>query len=344
MLTSIRHVLRTPTTSMQAIRLALQPPTGTPYSETNPAPSTAIILTRIPKPTSPAQGQLIVKIHATSVIRDSLTWSALYHPSSPAQMGNDFAGVVAETHAEERDFAVGDEVYGMTHAERGGTWVEYAVVRSAEASRKPQCLKWEEAGSLPLSALTADQALFVHARLLASSSPKRVLVTGASGGVGSLVVAYAALAGHFTIAAGRSRQKVIESLGSKAAQVFVEYDDLEQYADSVDVLIDTVGGEALKACWNVVKHDGIVISVDSASYDFAEEHRRLGLTRGKESVETIFFVVEPSRESMNRISRAVESRGIKGRVSKVMSLAEAREAYEVVQTGVGGPGRVVLMC
>lgn len=343
MLISTRNAPRTPTATMQAVRLALQSATGIPYSDTNPAPSSAIQIARVPKPTAPARGQLVVKIHSTSVIRDSLTWSGLYQTPAPAHMGNDFAGVVSETHPDEREFEIGDEVYGMTHADRGATWAEYAMVTSSEASRKPRRLDWAEAGSLPLSALTADQALFVHAGLL-SSSPKRVLVTGASGGVGSLLVAYAASAGHFTIAAGRTRQKLVESLGPERAQDIIDYGGLRDYRDSVDVVIDTVGGQALKACWDVVKDGGIVISVDSASYDFAGEHRRLGLTKGKERVEAVFFVVEPSRESMERISRAVQSRNIKGRVAKAMGLMKAREAYDLSQAGAGGPGRIVLMC
>jgi NADPH:quinone reductase-like Zn-dependent oxidoreductase len=328
--------------TMKAIRIHSTTQNGQPYTSSNPAPSSAIQLidTVIPKPSQPSQ--LVIKMKATTVIRDNLTWPELYaYP--PAHLGNDFAGIVTEVHPNEHEFKPGGEVYGMTHGDRGGTWAEYAVVTTEEANLKPQGLSWAEAAALPLSALTADQALFVHAGLAVDAQqPKRVLVTGAAGGVGMFVVAFAAAAGHHVVGAASSNTRNEEFVRSMGAAEVVEYGHLEPL-ENFDVVIDTVGGEVLVSCWKAVRDDGYLISVDSASWNFAEEHKKNGIYAGKEGVQANFLIVEPSKDSMMRISAAVETKGIKGLVAKTMPFEQAREAYELSSTRGYGRGKIVLV-
>lgn len=258
-------------------------------------------------------------------------------------MGNDFAGIITQVHPSERDFKPGDEVYGMTHAHRGGTWAEYAVVTTEEANLKPQSLSWAEAAALPLSALTADQALFVHAGLdVNAQQAKRVLVTGAAGGVGMFVVAFAAAAGYYVVGATSSNSRNEEFVRSMGAVEVVEHGQLASQ-DKFNVVIDTVGDEVLASCWKTVRDDGYLISVDSASWNFVEEHKKSSLSAGIESVKAKFFIVEPSRDSMKRISAAVETEGIEGLVAKMMLFEQAREAYELSATRGYGRGKIVLV-
>lgn len=327
---------------MKAVRIQYTQPSGAHYTAATPAPTSAIHITAIAKPHSPQPGHVIIQTKATTVIRDSLTWPELY-ANPPAHMGNDFAGIVTEVHPSEREFKPGDEVYGMAHADRGGTWAEYAVVTTEEANLKPQCLSWAEAAALPLSALTADQALFVHAGLSVDApQPKRVLVTGAVGGVGMFVVAFAASAGHHVVAATSSNARNEEFVKSMGHAEVVEYGQLESQGE-FDVVIDTVGGDVLASCWKLVRDDAHLISVDSASWNFVEEHKTKGLPSGKEGVQVKFFIVEPSRDSMKRISAAVEAQGIKGLAAKTMPFDQAQEAYELAATKGYGRGKVVLV-
>lgn len=324
---------------MKAVRIQYETHDGQTYTATTPAPTSAIDFADVAIPKALQSGQLVIQMKATTVIRDSLTWPELY-TDPPAHMGNDFAGTVTEVHPEELEFKPGDEVYGMTHADRGSTWAEYAVVTTGEANLKPQCLSWAEAAALPLSALTADQALFVHAKLeVNAQQPKRVLVTGAAGGVGMFVVAFAAAAGHHVVAASSNarNEEFVRSMG--AAEV-VEYGHLDSQ-DKFDVVIDTVGGEVLASCWKIVRDDAYLISVDSTSYNFVEEHKKNSLA--KEGVHAKFFIVEPSRDSMKRISAAVETKEIKGLVAKMMPFEQAREAYELAMTREYGRGKIVLV-
>lgn len=326
---------------MKAVRIDYIQPSGERYNAAVPAPTSAIRMEDVAKPQLSQPNHLLIQIKATTVIRDSLTWPELY-ASPPAHMGNDFAGIVTKVHPDNHDFKHGDEVYGMTQADRGGTWAEFAVVTTEEANLKPQSLSWAEAAALPLSALTADQALFVHAGLeVEARQPKRVLVTGAAGGVGMFVVAYAAAAGHHVVAATSSNarnEKFVRSVG--AAEV-VEYGHVDSQ-DKFDVVIDTVGGEVLASCWKAVQNDAYLISVDSASWNFVEEHKKSGLSAGKDDVKAKFFIVEPSRESMRRISAAVETKAIEGLVAKAMPFEQAKEAYELSATRGYGRGKIVL--
>lgn len=327
---------------MKAVRIEYTRPSGERYSATNPAPTSAIQITEVAKPRASQPGQLVIQVKATTVIRDSLTWAELY-ADPPAPMGNDFAGIVTEVHPGEREFKPGDEVYGMTSAHRGGSWAEYTVVTTEEANFKPQRLSWAEAAALPLSALTADQALFVHAGLdVDAQRPKRVLVTGAAGGVGMFIVAFAAAAGHYAVAATSSNDRNGEFVRWMGAAEGVEYGQLD-LQDGFDVIVDTVGDEVLASCWKTMRDDACLISVDSASWNFVKEHQKNGLSAGKEGVQAKFFVVEPSRDSMRRISAAVETKGIKGLVAKTMPFEQAREAYELSTTRGYGRGKIVLM-
>jgi NADPH:quinone reductase-like Zn-dependent oxidoreductase len=155
-------------------------------------------------------------------------------------------------------------------------------------------------------------------------------------------VAFGAAAGHHVVAATGSNARNEEFVRSMGAAEVSEYNELEAH-DKFNVIIDTVGGKVLEKCWKLVRHDGHLISVDSASWNFVEEHKAGDLSSGNESVQAKFFIVEPSRDSMKRISAAVETKGIKGLVAKTMPFEQARNAYELSGTREYGRGKIVLL-
>jgi NADPH2:quinone reductase len=175
-----------------------------------------------------------------------------------------------------------------------------------------------------------------------AQQPKRVLVTGAAGAVGMFVVAFAAAAGNHVVAATSSNARNEKFMRSMGAMEVVEYSQLAS-RDKFDVVIDTVGGEVLANCWKIVRDEAYLISVDSASWNFVEQHKKSGLSAGREGAHAKFFIVEPSRDSMKRISAAVETRGIKGLVAKMLPFDQAREAYELSATRGYGRGKIVLV-
>jgi NADPH:quinone reductase-like Zn-dependent oxidoreductase len=348
--------------TMQAIRLHPAPSGSEPYSVSNPAPPSALHLDtiEIPKPTAP--GEFLVKIKASTIVRDALTWPETY-AHEYLTMGNDLSGIVVEVyHSEDPNsksrpkFKVGDEVFGMTGADRPKTWAQYAVVREGEVASRPRGLTWEEAAALPLSGQTAFEALFVRGGVPVPSdvaeirenkgrdSPrsdgKNVLITGAAGGVGVYLVQLARFAGLHVTAATSSNARNEEFLWSLGADECLEYATIKEQRDVYDLIIDCVGGEPLIDAWKAVKGDGKLITVDSSSYNFLEEHKKQGVAR--EGVEAFFFIVEGGSEGLKALTRFADLGVLEVFVLKIYPLARAQEAYEYGNGRFTGRGKIVL--
>ncbi|KAJ5625687.1 hypothetical protein N7510_001996 [Penicillium lagena] len=344
---------------MQAIRLHPAPSLSTRYSPANPAPSSALHLDRgvpIPKPSQP--GDVLVRVKATTVIRDMLTWPETYHRTYHI-LGHDFAGVVADIFSGADDdgddsstttapnLKVGDEVFGMSHANRASAWAEYVLVTVDEVVRKPSCLAWEDAAALPLSAQTAYEALFVHAGLTPlftqekRDSTKRVLITGAAGSVGVYLVQLAAAAGQYVVAATSSNARNAEFLRELCANEMIEYSAfMEMKKQSFDIIIDCVGGDVLAGCWEFVVSGGSLITVDSSSFDFVEENRKRGASR--EDIKTLFFIIEGSATALRTLSGLVERGALRSFVARSFPLEKIQEAYDYANGRYDGRGKIVL--
>lgn len=335
---------------MQAIRVHLAPPESTPYSPSNPAPSTALHLDHdvpIPKPSQP--GDLLVRIKATTIIRDMLTWPETY-THEYAIPGHDLAGIVTEVFSPDSKFNPGDEVFGMADVDRAGTWAEYAIVKEHEVALKPTALAFAQAAALPLSAQTAYEALFDHAGVplptmeeTKSSVPRKdqhVLITGAAGAVGVYLVQLAAAAGVREVAATSSNSRNGEFLRSLGADEAVEYGMLESYRGAFDVIIDTVGGEVLRKCWEYISDTGVLVTVDSASFNFVEENVKRGLR--KAGVRALFFVVKGSTEALHYLAELADTGAIQSFVVDSWSIANAGEAYDIANGRYSGRGKFIL--
>jgi NADPH:quinone reductase-like Zn-dependent oxidoreductase len=143
-------------------------------------------LDEIATPT-PAAGEVLVRVHAAAITRDELEWPTDRLPAIPSY---ELAGVVVET---------GEEVYALTPFDRDGVAAEYAVVPAAVLARKPRTLSHVEAAAVPMGGLSAWQALFERGAL---QRGERVVVTGATGGVGHLAIQIARSAGADVVGDG----------------------------------------------------------------------------------------------------------------------------------------------
>ena len=136
---------------------------------------------------TPRPAEVLVRVHAAAITRDELEWPAGRLPAIPSY---ELSGVVVDT---------GEEVYALTPFDRDGVAAEYAVVPSGVLAPKPKRLSHAEAAALPMGGLSAWQALFTHGGLI---SGERLLVTGASGGVGHIAVQLARHAGAQVVESG----------------------------------------------------------------------------------------------------------------------------------------------
>jgi NADPH:quinone reductase-like Zn-dependent oxidoreductase len=283
----------------------------------------------------PGTGEVLVAVHAASFTASELQWPSTWvdrlgHDRRPIIPGHEVSGTVAALGYGTTGFAVGDAVYGLTDWYRDGALAEYVAVEARNLAAKPAALDHAQAAALPMTGLTAWQALFVHGRLAAG---QRVLVHGAGGGVGSLAVQLARAADAEVVATGRgwARELAVE-LG---AEVFVDV-DRERFEDAVgavDLVVDLVGGEVLGRSWSTLEEGGVVVS--AVADPQAGHHRAISRTRG------VFFVVEPDRSQLQELARRADSGQLRPVIGAQFAVADGRQAFQAKQHG-GVRGKVVL--
>lgn len=168
--------------------------------------------------------------------------------------GRDVAGTVVEVGSSVTRFVVGDEVFGVSR----GSFAEYAPAREDKLALKPPSLTFDQAAVVPISGLTALQALRDAGRLRAG---QRVLVIGASGGVGSYAVQIAkALGGHVTGVASTAKLDFVRALG---ADHVVDY-TVEDFADGArryDLVVDIGGNSKVSRLRRALTSRGTLVIV-----------------------------------------------------------------------------------
>jgi NADPH:quinone reductase-like Zn-dependent oxidoreductase len=213
-------------------------------------------------------------------------------------------------------------------------------VRAVELAPKPRSLDHASAAATPLSALTAWQALFDHARL---TPEHRVLVHAAAGGVGSFAVQLARWRGAHVIATASARNVAfVRELG---ADDVIDYGAtrFETAARDVDVVLDPVGGTTTERSWSVLRPNGLLVTiVRPPSPQWAAGRAASGT----------FFIVEPRRTQLNELSALIDAGVIRPIVEAVLPITQARAAYErgindhprgkLVLAVVGGDGGVAV--
>jgi NADPH:quinone reductase-like Zn-dependent oxidoreductase len=176
----------------------------------------------------------------------------------PLILGNDVAGVVTQVGPRVRRFKPGDEVYARPHHDRIGTFAEFIAMNEDDVAIKPKTLTMEEAASVPLTGLTAWQALIERAHL---KKGQKVLIHAGSGGVGTIAIQLAKHVGA-TVATTTSTANVdlVRRLG---ADVVVDYkkDDFEKVLRDYYVVVNSLGKETLEKSLCVLKPGGKLISI-----------------------------------------------------------------------------------
>ncbi len=276
---------------------------------------------------------VLVKIHAASVnpvdwkIREGYLKDFIPH-QLPLTLGWDFAGEVVAVGEQVKNWKIGDAVYARPDLGRNGSYAEYIAVRGSEIARKPQSLDWQQAAAVPLTALTAWQALYEIANLKAG---ERVLIQAGAGGVGSFAIQLAKLRGAQVYTTGSSRN--IELLKSLGADEVIDYTsrDFSQLRD-LDVVFDTLGGEALDKSWQTLKRGGRLVSiVSNPDAQTAEQH----------GVTPLFCFVQPSESQLKELAALIDGDKLQLVIDSVYDLKDAAKALEKSQTG-HARGKIVI--
>ncbi len=258
---------------------------------------------------APGRGEALVRVHAAALTRDELEWPADRLPAIPSY---ELSGVVVALGPGAEGVTVGDEVYAMTAFDRDGVAADYAAVATELLADKPRALSHAEASAVPLAALSAWQALFEHGSLAAG---ERVLIHGATGGVGQFATPLASRHGAHVIATTSTHG--VARARELGADIVIDHTagQWDASIEPVDLVFDTAGGERLAGSPGVLREGGRLVSV-------AQEPPQAA------GVSSVYFVVEPNREQLAQIAELLDGGLPRPAIDSVFTLEEAASAFE----------------
>jgi NADPH:quinone reductase-like Zn-dependent oxidoreductase len=267
-----------------------------------------------------AINDVVVQVHASGFVPTELTWPSTWtdrlgRVRTPSIPGHELAGVVTALGYGTTGLSVGQRVFGLADWYRDGTLAEYVAMEARNLAPLPGDVDFTVGASLPISGLTAWQALFEHGRLRAGQS---VLAHGAAGAVGSMVTQLAREAGAYVIGTGRGadRQTVLDF----GAEEFVDLEnDVLEEVDRVDLVVDVIGGDIGKRSAGLVRAGGTLVSIVGPP----EARPADGLA--------VDFVVESDRAQLSEIVRRVRDGRLRTNIGNVSTVDDAVAAFNPIK-------------
>ncbi|MFD0764576.1 NADP-dependent oxidoreductase [Mucilaginibacter lutimaris] len=280
---------------------------------------------------SPAEGQVLVKVKAISINPVDVKTRAGYgfygrlKDVDPLILGWDIAGTVEQTGSGVTGLEPGDDVFGMvSFPGLGEAYAEYVNAPAAHLSLKPGNVSFESAAAATLAALTAYQVLVKQANIGAGD---KILVPAASGGVGHFAVQIAKYLGaHVTGTSSARNKDFVISLGADEHEDY-NLPALDEKIRNFDFVFDTVGGESTDRFLPLIKPGGSLISIPAPQSEATQaKAKELG-------VAISFYLVKSDGESMKEIAKLMEAGIIKSHVSAVFPFGELPAAHLAVESG-----------
>jgi len=299
---------------------------------------------------NPKEDEVLVKIHAASV--NAYDWhllradpfftrflSGLIKPRNQI-LGADIAGVVA---SDGKRFKTGDEVYGCLEScgEGGiaaGGFAEYVCAKESVLEQKPSSITFEEAAALPMAAVTALQGLRDLGQI---KKGQKILINGASGGVGTFAVQIAKSMGAEVT--GVCSTKSVETVRSLGADTVIDYqrEDFVKIGQQYDLIFDIGASRSVKDCKRVLKSGGIYIMVGFSSIRHLLSVTFASKRDGKKSM---ILTTKNSRGSdLLELNKLLETGKLKAIIDSRYPLEEVAEAIRYVETG-HPKGKVIILC
>jgi NADPH:quinone reductase-like Zn-dependent oxidoreductase len=282
----------------------------------------------------PAAHEILLKVYASGVnpvdctVREGGNDALRAYLTLPLTPGWDAAGVVVAVGSAVTGFQPGDAVYGEPNFPGDGSYAEYCAAKASQFAHKPTSLSFTEAAGVPLAGLTAWTALFEHGHL---QPGQRVLIQGASGGVGGFAVQFAKAKGAYVI--GTASAGNLDYLRQLGADEVVDYrsQPLAEAVRDVDVVLEVSparnNAERVKAI-AVLKPGGIYISVN---VDFAFDDAVQAALAQKQATG-VLSNNQPRQEWLQEIARLIDAGQVKVLISQVYPLAQVADAQRESQT------------
>jgi NADPH:quinone reductase-like Zn-dependent oxidoreductase len=254
------------------------------------------------------------------------------------RLGHDFAGVVEAVGPDVTGLQPGDEVFGAGD----GAVAEYVLAGPRHVAPKPANLTFQEAAAVPIAALTALQGLRDRARV---EPGQKVLVLGASGGVGTFAVQIAKALGAEVTAVCSTRN--VEQARALGADDVVDYsrEDVTRSGRRFDVVFHVGGRMSWRRCKRVLTPNGkLVVGGASGGNRLTGPVSYLGrikLASWRSSREAVLFVAKFNRANLDTLRELIESGAVKPVVERVYELDEAPDAFRLLGEG-HARGKIVI--
>ena len=300
---------------------------------------------------------VLVKIRAAGVnpldnmiIRGEVKMIVPY--SFPLVMGNEFVGMVEKVGRNVKKFQPGDRVYGRMELKRIGAFAEYAAVDQGAIARVPEYLSDEEAASVPLTALTAMQAL----ALMKPKKGETLFISGGTGSLGAMAIPVAKSYGLAVITNGNGASE--ERVRRLGADRFIDYkkEDYAKVLSNVDYVLDTLGDRELEKEFSILKDGGSLVSLRGMpNGEFAARTgmsmikrlllkvagRKYDQMAARRNQKYYFVFVHEDGAALERISEIFGQNHLEASVDGVFSLDDVNEALKKVASG-GSKGKTIL--
>ncbi|SFQ80368.1 NADP-dependent oxidoreductase [Hymenobacter arizonensis] len=283
----------------------------------------------------PAADEILVKVYASGVnpvdrvVREGSSAALKYMLTLPMTLGWDAAGVVEAVGREVTGFQPGDAVFGVPNFPGNGSYAEFCAAKASQFALKPTSLGFTEAAAVPLAGLTAWTALFEFGKLQAG---QRVLIQGASGGVGSLAVQFAKAKGAYLI--GTASAGELDYVRQLGADEVLDYrgQAVEDLVRDVDMVLEASSvrdnAERVKAI-SVLKQGGIFVSVNT---DFAfDEAVHTALAKQQATGE--LSANQPRQAWLQEMAQLIDAGRVQVLVGQVLPLAQVADAHRESPTG-----------
>ena len=306
----------------------------------------------------PEDDEILVRIMAAAVnpldnmiIRGEVKLIVPY--KMPLIMGNEFSGVVEKAGKRVTRFKAGDRVYGRMPLKKIGAFAEYAAVKESALAHIPDNLSFEEAATVPLTALTAMQAF----EIMQVKPGESVFISGGTGSLGAMAIPVARSLGlHVYTNGSAENEERVRKLG---AEKFIDYKK-ENYVDvlsDVDHVLDTLGDRALPDEFQVLKKGGSLVSLRGLPNGRFAKRSRMPLVKrvlfqlagrkydkmaaAKNQTYDFLFVHEAGRQREKIAGLFDKENQLETSVDTVFSLDQVNEALDKVKRG-GSKGKTII--
>ena len=298
---------------------------------------------------APQPNEVLVKVHASSA--NPLDWrmmraspflarleNGLFKPKE-TRLGADLAGRVEAVGSSVTQFRPGDEVFGDNFGSGLGAFAEYVCVSEERLALKPSRVSFEDAAAVPLAAMTALQGL----QLGKIQPGQKVLINGASGGVGTFAVQIAkALGAEVTGVCSTRNMEMVRSIGADHVIDYTQ-EDFTRSGQQYDLIYCAVGNHSITEYKRALKPQGVCVIAGFTSLRLMFEHLILGPRRSKVGGQRVGIMgtVKSNRDDLEMLRQLLETGKVMPVIDRCYALDQVPDALRYLETG-RAKGKVII--